>query len=313
MQFHMRNVILSKSPLISSVVLMLYFALYSPSISLSSLIPIVLLSGRSSRSACLISSTPLLRLSVTVVIHCSALSGFVLMFSFAASSRIILPEMLCPSLSCILAENRLRSSTAADFFAVLAYSSRLAILRLRRTVSSLLSASCSRHLISCPAVIWLTVNATSIIISIRTSINGGFTIKRTSSTETAPICRKYFPAPNLSTAKITAKHSTNIRLSLYIRNAIKAETHEQTAAALSDFLSTDSRYSARAKQEKASTVSTVSPESQLFIIFIVPNAAVAVSLNTRYISDNSYSFRYAFETTDFLPKSAALASIISNV
>ena len=57
----------------------------------------------------------------------------------------------------------------------------------------------------------------------------------------------------------------------------------------------------------------VSPESQLFIIFIVPNAAVAVSLNTRYISDNSYSFRYAFETTDFLPKSAALASIISNV
>lgn len=115
MQFHMRNVILSASPLISSVVLMLYFALYSPSISLSSLIPIVLLSGRSSRSACLISSTPLLRLSVTVVIHCSALSGFVLMFSFAASSRIILPEMLCPSLSCILAENRLRSSTAADF------------------------------------------------------------------------------------------------------------------------------------------------------------------------------------------------------
>ena len=154
MQFHMRNVILSASPLISSVVLMLYFALYSPSISLSSLIPIVLLSGRSSRSACLISSTPLLRLSVTVVIHCSALSGFVLMFSFAASSRIMLPEMLCPSLSCILAENRLRSSTAADFFAVLAYSSRLAILRLRRTVSSLLSASCSRHLISCPAVIW---------------------------------------------------------------------------------------------------------------------------------------------------------------
>lgn len=138
-------------------------------------------------------------------------------------------------------------------------------------------------------------------------------MKRTSSTETAPICRKYFPAPNLSTAKITAKHSTNIRLSLYIRNAIKAEMHEQTAAALSDFLSTDSRYSARAKQEKASTVSTVSPESQLFIIFIVPNAAVAVSLNTRYISDNSYSFRYAFETTDFLPKSAALASIISNV
>ena len=48
-------------------VLMLYFALYSPSISLSSLIPIVLLSGRSSRSACLISSTPLLRLSVTAV------------------------------------------------------------------------------------------------------------------------------------------------------------------------------------------------------------------------------------------------------
>ena len=61
MQFHMRNVTLSKSPLISSVVLMLYFALYSPSISLSSLIPIVLLSGRSSRSACLISSTPLVQ------------------------------------------------------------------------------------------------------------------------------------------------------------------------------------------------------------------------------------------------------------